>query len=91
MKTIIVPTDFSAVSLNAVYYAADMACIINTDLSLIHVCPIPVVLNEVPVPPYTLAELMADVEEKMMLLKGEIINRTGGKIKINTAVKSGEL
>lgn len=91
MKTIIVPTDFSAVSFNSVYYAADMACVINTDLSLIHVCPIPLVLTEVPVPPYTLAELMADAEEKMMLLKEEIINRTGEKIKINTAVKSGEL
>ena len=91
MKTIIVPTDFSEVSLNAVYYAADMACVIHTDLSLIHVCPIPVVLSEVPVPPYTLEELVEDSKEKMALLKEEIIKRTGDKIKINTAVKTGEL
>ena len=91
MKTIIVPTDFSAVSLNAVYYAADMACVINTDLSLIHVCPTPVVLTEVPLPPYTVAELVADTEEKMVLLKEEIKNRTGKKIKINTVVREGEM
>lgn len=90
MKTIIVPTDFSEVSLNAVYYAADMACVIHTDLSLIHVCPIPVVLSEVPVPPYTLAELVDDAKEKMTLLKEEVMNRTGKRIKITTTVKTGE-
>ena len=78
-------------SLNAVYYAADMACVINTDLALIHVCPIPVVLSEVPVPPYTLEELVDDAKEKMKPLKEEIINRTGKIIKINTVVKTGEL
>jgi len=34
MKTIIAPTDFSAVSLNAVNYAADMAQDINAELIL---------------------------------------------------------
>ena len=91
MKTIIVLTDFSALSLNAVNYAADMACVINTDLAILHVCPIPVVLNEVPVPPYTLEELVDDAEQKMIPLKQRIETRTGRKIKINTIVNTGEL
>ena len=91
MKTIIVSTDFSAISLNAVNYAADMACVINTDLSIIHVCPIPVILTEVATPPYTLEELVEDAEQKMIPLKQKIKTRTGEKIKINTIVKTGEL
>lgn len=91
MKTIIVSTDFTAISLNAVNYAADMACVINTDLSILHVCPIPVVLNEVPLPPYTLEELVEDAAQKMTPLKQKMESRTGKKIKISTTVKTGEL
>jgi nucleotide-binding universal stress UspA family protein len=68
-----------------------MACVINTDLAILHVCPIPVVLNEVPVPPYTLLELVDDAEQKMIPLKQKIESRTGKKIKVNTLVKTGEL
>src|SRR5688572_4001116 len=43
MKTILVPTDFSAAALNAAIYAADMAKVTNSKLVLFHVCHIPVV------------------------------------------------
>ena len=49
MKTIIVPTDFSRISLNAANYAAEMASSINADLSLFHVCLLPITTyGEVP-------------------------------------------
>ena len=91
MKTIVTPTDFSAISLNAVNYAADLACVINTNLSLIYVCPIPIAINEAPIPAYSIAELVADAEEKMKLLKEKIIYRTRDRIKINTEVKQGDV
>ena len=91
MKTIVTPTDFSAISLNAVNYAADLACVISTNLSLIHVCHIPIAISEVPVPAYTIAELVADAEEQMKLLKEKIMYRTGERIKINTEVKQGDV
>lgn len=91
MKTIVAPTDFSATSLNAVNYAADLACVISTDLSLIHVCLIPMTFSEVPAPAYSIVELVADAEEQMKLLKEKIMNRTGERIKINTEVKQGNV
>ena len=50
MKTIIAPTDFSPISLNAVNYAADMAVSINADLSLLYVCLLPITYGEAPYP-----------------------------------------
>jgi nucleotide-binding universal stress UspA family protein len=91
MKTIIAPTDFSAASLNAVNYAADMACVIGTNLSLLHVCPIPVSLSDVPSPAYSTAELVADAEEQMKLMKENLIYRTRDRIKITTEIKQGDV
>lgn len=91
MKTIVTPTDFSAISLNAVNYAADLACVISTNLSLIHVCAIPIAINEVPVPAYSIAELVTGAEEQMKLLKEDIMHRTRDRIKIITVVKQGDV
>jgi nucleotide-binding universal stress UspA family protein len=91
MKTIIAPTDFSAASLNAVNYAADMACVIGTSLSLLHVCPIPVSFSDVPAPAYSTAELVADAEEQMKLVKEKLLYRTRNSLKINTKIKQGDV
>ncbi len=91
MKTIIAPTDFSGVSLNAVNYAADLACVMGTNLSLIHICPIPLVLSEVAAPPYGIAELEEDAGLQISQLKEKIRQRTMGRITINTMVKRGEV
>jgi nucleotide-binding universal stress UspA family protein len=91
MKTIIAPTDFSAASLNAVNYAADLACVIGTNLSLLHVCPVTVSLSDVPSPAYSTAELVADAEEQMKLLKENILYRTKDSLKITTTIKQGDV
>lgn len=91
MKTIIAPVDFSAISLNAVKYAADLACVIGTDLSLVHVCGIPVSFSEVPMPAFTMEEFIADAEEKLDELKETLMVRTGERIKINTIIRQGDI
>lgn len=91
MKTIVAPTDFSIASLNAVNYAADMACVIGTSLSLLNVCPIPVSLSDVPSPAYSTAELVANAEDQMKVLKENILLRTSDRIKITTEIKQGDV
>lgn len=89
MKTIIAPTDFSPISLNAVNYASDIACSINASLLLFHVCRLPLAFSEVPVPAENVTFLLEDAEEKIQRLKGDLVQKTAGKIKIHTEVKMG--
>jgi len=49
MKTILVPTDFSKISRNAIDYAAEMAKLTKSKLVLFHVYDIPVVTAEAPI------------------------------------------
>lgn len=87
MKTIVATTDFSPISLNAVDYAADMACSINTDLSVLHVCRMPMTFGEVPYPAESITLLVNDAEERMLKLKAGLEQRTNSKIKIHTEVR----
>lgn len=91
MKPIIVPTDFSPVSLNAVNYAADLACAMNTNLVLLHICPLPVAYSEVPFAADSLTGLINEAEEKILKLRGDIINRINDRIAIVTEVKMGNV
>jgi nucleotide-binding universal stress UspA family protein len=91
MKTIVAPTDFSPVSLNAVNYAADLACALNGSLSLIHVFQLPVIYSEVPVVVDNIDDSLKEAEEKIRQLKDDIAKRTDGKIEINTEVKVGSV
>lgn len=91
MKTVVAPTDFSAVSLNAVNYAADMACVIGADLSLIHICLIPMAFSEVPARACSIEKLITDAEEKLNELRKKISIRTGGRLKINTMLRQGSV
>jgi nucleotide-binding universal stress UspA family protein len=91
MKTIVAPTDFSKDSVNAVNYAADMACITGTDLLLVHVCPYPVAVNEVQVAFYNMDEMMAEAQRQLDQLKDKMIMRTGERIRVSTMVKQGDI
>jgi len=91
MKTIIAPTDFSGVSLNAVNYAADMACVAGTSLSLLHVCNLPLTYRGVPVPGYNGEQVLIDTEEQLSKLKQKINTRTGGRLQINTVIRQGNI
>jgi len=89
MKTIIVPTDFSSISLNATNYAAEMARAINANLSLFHVCLLPVTYNEVPYPIDAMDSLMIDAEEKLLQIKNDLAVKTAGKVEIDFDVRMG--
>lgn len=91
MKTIVSPTDFSEISLNAVNYAADLALVIGTHLSLLHVCPIPMAFSEMPSPVISMAELEKNAMYEMERLKVRIMDRTGGRLKVYTEVRQGDV
>ena len=89
MKTIVAPTDFSAVSLNAVRYAADIARATNSSLHLVHVYSLPIVFGDIPYPAVNMAELASEAEQRIQQLKDEMNNTTGRNIKIYTQIKAG--
>jgi nucleotide-binding universal stress UspA family protein len=92
MKTLVVPVDFSAASLNAVDYAFDFAKAINGSVTVIHVCQVPVPFSEVSAPPYTLTELIQDAEIRLRDIKEELAKKTGdNNIKVYTEVKEGDI
>jgi nucleotide-binding universal stress UspA family protein len=88
MKKILVTTDFSAVATNAVYYAADMAMAMNADLMLLHVVQTPIGYSDLPIA-LNLEDMMRTAENDMLNLKQETIQRTKGKINIETEVAMG--
>ena len=91
MKTIIAPTDFSEVSLNAVYYAADLAASLKLNLSILHVCEIHKSFNQLSVPAFDPADLLRNADEQLKTLQQKVSVYTGRKIKIKTEVKLGDV
>ena len=91
MKTLIVPTDFSPVSINAMNYAADMALSIDASVLLLHVYQIPVTFTEVPVVNISLEEIKKISEEKVAELKKGLEHITSGKLKIYAESRLGEV
>lgn len=91
MKTIIAPTDFSGISVNAVKYAASLAMLTGNSLTLFHVYPLQVAISEVPSPDYTLKDLSATAESRMEELRDQITTYTGGRLSIHTVVRQGNI
>lgn len=91
MKTIIVPTDFSPVAVNALNYAMDMALSINASLTLLHIYQIPVAITDTPLIMVSVEELKADAEKKLDTTKLELERITGGKLKIYTEARLGNV
>ncbi len=91
MKAIIVPTDFSAISDNAVKYASDMALAMGSHLLLLNVYQLPISFSEVPLVTISLDEIRKISEQKLAELKKNLETITGGKLKIYTESKMGEV
>lgn len=91
MKTIIVPTDFSPVAVNALNYAADMALAVNASLMLLHIYQIPVTVTDTPLILISVEDLKADAERKLNKARQEIEHVTSGKIKIYAEVHLGNV
>src|SRR4030095_15239569 len=91
MKTIIVATDFSPISLNAANYAADMACMTDAQLILFHVYAVPMPMSEIPVANYDIEQLESDATMLIERLKEKLLDRTDKRIIIHTEVRAGEV
>ena len=91
MKTIIVPTDFSPVAMNAMNFAADMATNIKASFMLVHVYQVPVSMADVPVVLVSADELKKSSEEKLDELKKSLTHVTSGKLKIYTEARMGDV
>lgn len=89
MKTIIIPTDFSPVALNATNYAADMAIAINAEILLVNIYTIPVSYTEVPVAMISIEEMRKASEAELTDLKTSLEHITSGKIKIRIESRMG--
>ncbi len=89
MKTIIAPTDFSPVSVNAVNFAADMAIALDASLLLFNVYNIPVSYGEVPVVFVSVDDIKKQSETQLEDLKKNIMHVASGKLKVYTESKMG--
>jgi len=91
MKLIIAPTDFSAISDNAIRYATDMAVAMGTNLMLVNVYQLPISFSEVPLVTISLDEIRKISEDKLTELKQNIETITDKKLKIFTESRLGEV
>lgn len=91
MKTILAPTDFSSSSLNAVYYAADLAHAINAKLVLFHAIHFPIAVSEISIPGDFIDDMMDVADKEMTDLYEEIQTRTHGKLVVATDIKIGSV
>jgi len=89
MKTIIVPTDFSAISDNAMNYTVDLAREINSSILLFHAYQVPVSMTDVPIVLVSVEDLQRNAENKMGDVKKSLEQTSGGSIKIYAETKLG--
>ena len=89
MKTILAPTDFSEVSLNAVRYAADLAVAIHAKLLILHAVDVPVAVGDMPVAGVSYDELNSETE--LLRLRKSLLEQTCGKISIEAKQLWGTL
>ena len=93
MKTLVVPTDFSSVSVNALNYAVDMAQAINAGIVLLHVYNIPVSFTDPSIAPVTtvsVEEMKRTSVERLEEIKKNLVTVTSGQLEIFTESRLGE-
>ncbi len=91
MKTIIAPTDFSEVSLNAVNYAADLAAAVKAELVLVNVVQIPVTVAEIPLTEVEYKNMREESEMQLADLSVKLLLRVKNKIKIYSKMLLGSI
>jgi nucleotide-binding universal stress UspA family protein len=89
MKTLLVATDFSNTSLNAVNYAADMAAAVNAKLQILHVMQVPVVTDIPEYIPELEDEMYEQRTHKLQLLKQKLQKRTAGRVAVVCNIMEG--
>lgn len=90
MKTLLVPTDFSAPAENAMLYAANMARNLNASILLLHVYQVPVSMNDVPVLMVSAEELRENAEVGLEHAK-ELLKNNYADIPVTSESRLGEV
>lgn len=91
MKLIIAAVDFSPASLNAAYYAADLAVQINAELLLVNVVELPVTIAEFGESGYAWDKMIDSSEKELLTLRNELTKHVNNKIEINITVPVGSV
>lgn len=89
MNTIVVPVDFSAVSLNAVQFATDLALSKGASMVLFNTYQIPLTFTEVPVVAVTVEELSEISRSRLSELQNSLEHITSGRLKIYVESRLG--
>ena len=72
MRHIIVPTDFSAASVNAAFYAAEIATRVQAQITLLHAIALPLMVSEVPLPTDNYEVTIAEATQSLEALKAQL-------------------
>jgi len=91
MKKIIVPTDFSAVSLNAAHSAMHLAHDIGASIVLFHAYQVPIAFSEVPVVTASIDQLQSDSLERLAGLKKDLGHIAAGPTEIILESRMGDV
>jgi nucleotide-binding universal stress UspA family protein len=91
MRTILVPTDFSAIATNALHYAIEMANTIKANLMLLHVYQVPVSYTDAPIVMVSVDELRHAAEKRMEQLKEMVRKIVLPEQKIYTETRLGNI
>ena len=89
MKTILIPTDFSAIAKNAMHYGAEMALAHKAKMILFHVYQLPIVMGEIPVAIPSMEEIEAEGMDALEKLKKHLQNKYSEDLKIECQIKTG--
>jgi Universal stress protein UspA and related nucleotide-binding proteins len=87
MKKIIIATDFSPASTNAVQYGAEMALSVNAQMILLHVYQSPVTYTDLPV--LANMDMIPDLENDMATIKKDIAIKFGTGLMVETELRPG--
>ncbi len=91
MRTILVPTDFSAIATNALHYAIEMANTIKANLMLLHVYQVPVSYTDAPIVMVSVDELRHAAEKRMEQLKEMVRKIVRPEQKVYTETRLGNI
>lgn len=89
MKTILMPTDFSAVAKNAMHYAAEVAIAHKAKIILFHVYQLPIVTGEIPVAIPPLEEIESEGLNALEKLKKSLLHKHSEDLNIECKIKPG--
>jgi nucleotide-binding universal stress UspA family protein len=82
MRHIIVPTDFSAASVNAAFYAVEIARRVQAGIVLLHAVVLPVTVSEVPLPPDSYELTIAEANQSLKNLKDKLEAGSDGSLSV---------